>query len=92
MRRLAIGLGILALCSSAARAQAAEAAPAAPATDIQGSGTLSDKLSATSGVIHPKADVDPDIKVAPPSSEGSATMPVIPPPGTPGGDQTVKPK
>ena len=62
-----------------------------PATDVQGGGSLSDKLSTTSGVIHPTENADPGIAKAPPAT-GNTTMPVIPPPGTPGGDPAVKPK
>jgi hypothetical protein len=41
-------------------------------------------------VITPPADVDPQIKQMPPHS--ADPMPVIPPPSTPGGDPSVKPK
>jgi hypothetical protein len=50
--------------------------------------TLSDKLARTEGVICPP-NIDPDIKITPPDT---GTMPVIPPPGSPGGDPTVRPK
>jgi hypothetical protein len=50
--------------------------------------TLSDKLERTEGVICPP-NIDPDIKITPPDT---GTMPVIPPPGSPGGDPTVRPK
>jgi len=49
---------------------------------------LSDRLARNNGVICPPS-VDPHIK-APTPEVGK--MPVIPPPGTPGGDQTVQPK
>ena len=53
--------------------------------------TLSDKLEATDGVIRPPANIDPDIKVpAPVPNPG--TTPVIPPPGSPGGNPAVEPK
>jgi len=61
-------------------------APSAPQT---GSGNLSDQLARTDGVICPPANVDPDIHAAPPA--GGAT-PVIPPPGSPGSDPSVRPK
>ena len=63
-------------------------APAAhdPAT---AQGNLSDKLSQQQGMLHPPA-VDPGITATPPAH--GETMPVIPPPGTPGGDQKVMPK
>ena len=50
----------------------------------------SDKLARTEGVICPPPEVDPDIR-APAPNEGS-NMPVIPPPGSPGGDPSVQPK
>jgi hypothetical protein len=54
-----------------------------------GSGTnLSDKLAQSDGVLCPP-NVDPGIK-APTPEVGK--MPVIPPPGSPGGDQSVRPK
>jgi hypothetical protein len=62
-----------------------------PQTDAQGNGTLSDKLSNTNGVIHPDSDVDPGIRKAPPATDAAKT-PVIPPPGTPGGEPGVQPK
>jgi hypothetical protein len=49
---------------------------------------LSDKLARTDGVICPP-NVDQAIK-APTPEVGN--MPIIPPPGSPGGDQTVRPK
>jgi len=51
--------------------------------------TLSEKLEQTEGVLCPPAGVDPDIGLAPP---GGGKTPVIPPPGSPGGDPTVRPK
>jgi hypothetical protein len=53
-----------------------------------GDQTLSEKLKQTEGVICPP-EIDPDIKAATPQG---GKMPVIPPPGSPGGDQTVRPK
>lgn len=48
------------------------------------SGSLSDKLDASGGVIKPKPGVDPDIVQPAPVPNPNST-PVIPPPGTPGG-------
>ena len=56
----------------------------------QSGGTLSDKLSRQQGTLHPPA-VDPGIS-APLPSQGQGAMPVIPPPGSPGGNPTVVPK
>jgi hypothetical protein len=54
------------------------------------SGSSSSDLSRSGGVIKPPADVDPQMKQTPPST--GARMPIIPPPGTPGGNPEVKPK
>ncbi|MGC1409879.1 MAG: hypothetical protein WA864_13130 [Acetobacteraceae bacterium] len=54
-----------------------------------GHANLSDKLSRQQGMLQPPA-VDPGIRVPAPRSQG--TMPVIPPPGTAGGDEKVEPK
>src|SRR4051794_37565153 len=53
--------------------------PLQPGTDGEVTGTLSQKLNESEGVIHPPSGVDPEIRVPPPSTGG--TMPVIPPPG-----------
>jgi hypothetical protein len=53
--------------------------------------TLSEKLEATDGVIRPPSDISPDMRVpAPVPNPG--TTPVIPPPGSPGGNQGVVPR
>jgi hypothetical protein len=54
-----------------------------------GTGNLSDKLAKSGGVICPPEHIDPEIKQ--PTPPGGA-MPVIPPPGSPGGDQSIQPK
>jgi hypothetical protein len=54
----------------------------------RGNQTLSQKLGQTNGVICPP-EVDPAIKAPTPNS---GTMPVIPPPGSPGGNPNVQPK
>jgi hypothetical protein len=51
--------------------------------------TLSDRLSRQKGTLHPPAAVDPGMTVQP---HATGSMPVIPPPGTPGGNQNVVPK
>jgi len=50
--------------------------------------TLSDKLDQGGGVICPP-NVDPGMKAPAPET---GKMPVIPPPGSPGGDPYVQPK
>jgi hypothetical protein len=50
---------------------------------------LGDRLSKSDGVLCPPSGVDPEIRA--PTPEGGST-PVIPPPGSPGGDPSVRPK
>jgi hypothetical protein len=74
----------------AASAQAQNTDPKACAADARNSPnqTLSDKLDQSNGVICPP-DVDPGMKAPTPPT---GKMPVIPPPGSPGGDPSVQPK
>lgn len=51
---------------------------------------LGDKLAKSEGVLCPPAGVDPEMRA--PTPDHGSTTPVIPPPGSPGGDQTVRPK
>ena len=51
---------------------------------------LGDKLARSDGVVCPPPGVDPEMH-APTPDTGSKT-PVIPPPGSPGGDPTIRPK
>ena len=64
------------------------ATPRTPNATTGSSTTLSDKLAQSDGVLCPP-NVDPGIK-APTPEVGK--MPVIPPPGSPGGDPRVRPK
>lgn len=50
---------------------------------------LSDRLARTDGVICPPPDIDPDVHQPAP---GGGNTPVIPPPGSPTGDPSVRPK
>ena len=54
-----------------------------------GSGALGDRLARSDGVLCPPPGVDPQMHA--PTPEGGNT-PVIPPPGSPGGDPSVRPK
>ena len=56
----------------------------------KGDENLSQRLDRSGGVIHPPSNVDPEMHVAPPATGDK--MPVVPAPGSPGGDPTVKPK
>ena|SRR5437868_5327884 len=50
---------------------------------------LGDKLARSDGVLCPPAGVDPEMRAPTPDA---GKTPVIPPPGSPGGDQTQRPK
>jgi hypothetical protein len=52
---------------------------------------LGDKLARSDGVLCPPSDVDPEIR-APTPDTGTGKMPIIPPPGSPGGDPNLRPK
>lgn len=52
---------------------------------------LGDKLAKSDGVLCPPSNVDPAMRAPAPKSDNSNT-PVIPPPGSPGGDPSVRPK
>lgn len=71
--------------------QSAPRDPRAPAEERRSDETLSDRLDRNNGVLHPPAGVDPKITVPAPDPNPHST-PVIPPPGTPGGNPSVVPK
>jgi hypothetical protein len=50
---------------------------------------LGDQLARSDGVLCPPTGVDPEIRAPTPET---GKMPVIPPPGSPGGDPTIRPK
>jgi hypothetical protein len=65
-------------------------APGAGVQGTPGTANLTERLARQGGTLQPPI-VDPGISAPlPPTTSG--TMPVIPPPGTPGGNQTVVPK
>lgn len=66
--------------------------PTAPdgTTTGQSREPLGDKLAKSEGVLCPPAGIDPEMHAPAPSTGDS--MPVVPPPGSPGGDPNVKPK
>jgi hypothetical protein len=59
-------------------------------TSTPPSGSLSNELNRSGGVLQPPPTGDQGV-VAPPKA-GPQSTPVIPPPGTPGGNQGVQPK
>ena len=74
-------------CAPGERLQQGPRGPEPPGTTGQG-GSVTDKLARTDGVICPPA-VDDEIK-APTPDVGKT--PVIPPPGSPGGNRNIQPK
>jgi len=58
-------------------------------TTGQGGRSPGDELAKSDGVLCPPSNVDPEIRA--PTPEGGNT-PVIPPPGSPGGNPTLRPK
>lgn len=66
-------------------------APPNPATTPDQDKSLSEKLKESEGVLKPPPAVDSEIRKPVPEPTDSK-MPVIIPPGEPGGDQTVQPK
>jgi hypothetical protein len=51
---------------------------------------LGDKLARSNGVLCPPSGVDPQMRA--PTPDNSGKMPVIPPPGSPGGNPNLQPK
>jgi hypothetical protein len=58
-------------------------------TTAQRTEPLGDKLARSDGVLCPPAGVDPAIRAPTPDT---GNTPVIPPPGSPGGDPSLRPK
>jgi len=93
MRQIAQNAAAVALILTVTTAASAQ--PAVPNADRGcsqpgNSENLSDKLAQSGGVICPQnADHDPAIKAPTPNTHDK---PVIPPPGSPGGNQNVQPK
>lgn len=97
---MAVGLATAALAQTPAKPQPAD--PNMPSTQntvpekiepnsTGATGTLSEKLNKSDGVIKPRSDVDPGMAATAPAPHGG-TMPVIPPPGSPGGNPNIQPK
>ena len=84
--RSAIVLTLAGVSLACAQAPSADQKPCAEPGDS--SKSLSDKLDQGGGVICPP-NVDPGMKTPAPEI---GKMPVIPPPGSPGGDPKVQPK
>ena len=81
--------GRVANCSPMPQPQDPSRAAPEGTTTGQAREPLGDKLARSDGVLCPPAGVDPEMRA--PTPEGGNT-PVIPPPGSPGGDPSVRPK
>jgi hypothetical protein len=86
---LAGALAALATAPAAAQQPSPPAPDCTPGAQTKPGEPLGDRLAQSKGVICPP-DVDPGMKVPPPDS--GSKMPVIPPPGAPGGDRKIEPK
>lgn len=75
---------------SASQPPPEQIAPGGTLPGTSGTANLSDRLSRQQGTLQPPA-VDPGIQTQLPA-HGQGNMPVIPPPGTPGGNPNVVPK
>jgi len=87
---LAIVLGLLAIETISIEASQVQTGQSSKEPSPNSSDNLSQKLNESKGVISPPTQVDPKMRVKPPSEEGS--MRVVPPPGSPGGNPNVQPK
>ena len=74
------------------RTQTAPQDPRSTQSDSKPGETLSERLDRSDGVIRPPATVTPDMPQARPPAPDPRTTPVIPPPGTPGGNPQIQPK
>ncbi len=95
---LAISMALLSFAPSELKADDSQGGAKTVPQDRRATGqdkrpgeTLSERLDRNNGVIHPPAAVDPGIAVPAPDPHPHST-PVIPPPGTPGGNPSVQPK
>jgi len=76
-------------CAPVQPPQAGEKDASAQQTTGQSREPLSDRLAQSDGVICPPSGIDAQMNKGAPEV---GRMPVIPPPGSPGGDPTVRPK
>ena len=84
-----LALALLAGTASGVVAQSAAEQPEKPAIP-PASGSTSQDLEKSGGVVKPPENVDPGFAKAPPPS--AAKTPIVPPPGTPGGNPEIQPK
>lgn len=88
---LMVTIGALVSAPVNAQTPPAPAPPAPPVVkESDPNKPLSDKLKENEGVLTPNLGLDKEMQVKPPPT--SSQMPVIPPPGEPGGDPKIQPK
>lgn len=85
------GRALLAAAALAIPLPALAEDPSEPVPGIDEDQTLSEQLDENKGVIDPPPVGDEEIH-APAPEPLPGTTPVIPPPGTPGGDPSIQPK
>ena len=96
-RTALVGLILAAVFAGFAVAQPAADRDRQPRSETEGQSppagapNLSRELDRSNGVIRPPQQIDPEMQVTPPDP-GSQRTPVIPPPGSPGGNQQIQPK
>jgi len=76
-------------CEPAQPDHSGTTAPPEGSTTGQAREALGDKLARSNGVLCPPSGVDPEMRAPAPET---GRMPVIPPPGSPGGNPDVRPK
>ena len=77
---------------SISQAQSVTAPAQIPPCDPTTPGVTGPNGCQSNGVIHPPASGDHGAVITPPDSTKEMPMPVIPPPGSPGGNSTIQPK
>ncbi len=86
-----LGFALFASTLLVSGAAMAEEQKSEPVPGINPNESLSDQLDKDKGVIAPPPVGDSEILTPAPDPD-PGTTPVIPPPGTPGGDQSIEPK
>jgi hypothetical protein len=78
-------------CAPNAKSAAVPRPNSEPGTTTgQAAEPLGDRLAKSDGVLCPPPGVDPEIRAPTPPDAGNTS--VIPPPGSPGGNQDIRPK
>ena len=94
LRSLSLGLALaIGATASISIAQTQSVPPAQiPPCEPTTPGAAGPNGCQSNGVIHPPDSGDHGAVITPPDSTKEMPMPVIPPPGSPGGNSTIQPK